>query len=197
MTPGCVYFAEQVGGKLVKIGWTSGCPKRRVRSLQTGSPIKIRLLGAIPADDPALEKELHKRFEALRVKGEWFRRSKEILALLPKEQRPARAASKKAQTRRKLNTYLTDTIRFGVSERHFTLEDMARSAGVPLVSVQRIAGTEDFSREDALLSRHARALFKGLVRLKARFPTRRETDLALRDLLIQANANDRRSEAAQ
>lgn len=45
-----------------------------------GSPVPLRLLGTIPGDRGA-EKDLHRRFAAQHVQGEWFRPCAEMLAL--------------------------------------------------------------------------------------------------------------------
>jgi len=57
-------------GEPVKIGW-SGDPESRLRSLQTGSAYRLRLMTRYsgPRD---LEKFLHDRFSRLRTHGEWF-----------------------------------------------------------------------------------------------------------------------------
>ena len=57
------------GSPLVKIGYTSGDPKARVAQLQTGLPMQLTLLWSTFGD---YEDELHDRFAAYRVRGEWF-----------------------------------------------------------------------------------------------------------------------------
>lgn len=56
----------------VKIGFTTGAPSARLRSLQTGCPLKLRLLGAISAPSAA-EAEIHDVLRDERGIGEWFR----------------------------------------------------------------------------------------------------------------------------
>ena len=63
------YLVGAEGSPLVKIGYTSGSPAKRLASLQTGQPMALRLLWSIPVD---IEGELHARFAAHRVRGEWF-----------------------------------------------------------------------------------------------------------------------------
>lgn len=179
---GVIYIAEQVGGRLVKIGWTKGCPKRRVQSLQTGSPKKLRLLGTIPAESVEDEKRLHIQFADLRVKGEWFRRSRRIMALVPREQKPSAAQVKKAKVEEVLNTYLRDSIRFGLATSAFTLDDLVRTSGVSLEVIVKISGSgfpDDF---DDLMKAHSRALFKGIDRIEGGFPMRRKEDLLASEL---------------
>jgi hypothetical protein len=71
-----VYFLQ--AGSFIKIGITTGDPRRRIDQLQTGCPYEIRVLGCIPGGR-ALEQKLHKKFSAFRAHGEWFRMNPEIL----------------------------------------------------------------------------------------------------------------------
>jgi len=68
---GYIYFllAEDTG--LVKIGFTVD-PGRRIRALQTSSPVKLTLLGKVPGDRWR-EERFHLVFRDLREHGEWFR----------------------------------------------------------------------------------------------------------------------------
>lgn len=63
-----VYFLYN--GESVKIGHSKN-PKKRVKQLQTGSSSRILLLGSIEGGKE-LEKELHKKFNYIRIKNEWF-----------------------------------------------------------------------------------------------------------------------------
>lgn len=66
-----VYVVEAENG-LVKIGFASS-PKERLRALQTGSPLKLRLRRFLKIPDaPVAERGLHERFRKHRVHGEWF-----------------------------------------------------------------------------------------------------------------------------
>lgn len=56
----------------VKIGWTAGATRKRLRELQSCSPSPLRALATIPGP-MCLERDLHRRFDALRLHGEWFR----------------------------------------------------------------------------------------------------------------------------
>src|SRR5262245_55030947 len=78
-----LYFiqAEQVGH--IKIGLTDNDDALvRLATLQTGSPVPLRLLGTIPGTMQD-EKDLHRRFAASKVCGEWFLPTPELLALIP------------------------------------------------------------------------------------------------------------------
>jgi Meiotically Up-regulated Gene 113 (MUG113) protein len=62
--PGYVYALSYEGSNLIKIGMTCKQLWQRVRDLQTGSPLKIRVLAAIKTPMPKfLESLLHSRFE--------------------------------------------------------------------------------------------------------------------------------------
>jgi hypothetical protein len=68
---GYVYFIEREPGDYVKIGWAKHNPFARLCELQTGSPdlLFVRAYIAGSRDD---ERRMHKTFESLRSRGEWF-----------------------------------------------------------------------------------------------------------------------------
>lgn len=76
----CVYFIQGEPGTLIKIG-VSYSAESRMRDLQSGSPVALRILATMPgfAKD---EGELHRRFAEHRAHGEWFRPAPELLALI-------------------------------------------------------------------------------------------------------------------
>ena len=55
----------------IKIGYTAGNAERRMAQLQTGQPLKLKLLGTIPGEREG-EIGLHREFEEFRINGEWF-----------------------------------------------------------------------------------------------------------------------------
>jgi hypothetical protein len=65
-----IYFIEAVGQDRIKIGKADD-PKARLRQLQTGSSVELRLLGAT-ADQASREAEIHAAFAFERIHGEWF-----------------------------------------------------------------------------------------------------------------------------
>ncbi|MGP3938413.1 GIY-YIG nuclease family protein [Streptomyces sp. 6N106] len=100
------YLVGMEGSPLVKIGFTSGDPKKRLASLQTGQPMKLSLLWSSAGNH---ESTLHRRFARHRVRGEWFdltplgdpvRVVEDAIQLLnegltvPKQATPARAKGK-------------------------------------------------------------------------------------------------------
>lgn len=69
-----VYFIGEIenGCFSIKIGVAKDIEARK-RNLQTGNSLELRLLGWInSADAFQLERHLHQKFEANRVRGEWF-----------------------------------------------------------------------------------------------------------------------------
>ncbi|MEU2415144.1 GIY-YIG nuclease family protein [Streptomyces sp. NPDC013099] len=65
-----MYLIGSLGSPLVKIGCTDN-PERRLRHLQTGSPLPLQLL-ALFEGGYLVEAELHRRFADKRRHGEWF-----------------------------------------------------------------------------------------------------------------------------
>lgn len=79
---GYVYFIESAKTHRVKIG-VARDPLARLASLQSANPETLRLVGVIPTDQPrAVEKRLHWFFEAEFLRGEWFRRSSTLMAVM-------------------------------------------------------------------------------------------------------------------
>lgn len=74
-----VYFMK--AGELVKIGMTRGNVLTRAAQLQTGCPHKIEVLCTINGDQER-ESRLHRQFAHLRVHGEWFFASIDMMACI-------------------------------------------------------------------------------------------------------------------
>ena len=66
-----IYFIEMEKSGFIKIGYTAGNAERRMAQLQTGQPLKLKLLGTIPGEREG-EIGLHREFEEFRINGEWF-----------------------------------------------------------------------------------------------------------------------------
>ncbi len=82
-----VYFIQASKTKHIKIGTTRGSAKERMASLQTGSPVKLKLLAEIDGD-ARTEAALHRLFAADRVRGEWFNPSDDLLNYLERLDAP-------------------------------------------------------------------------------------------------------------
>jgi hypothetical protein len=78
-------------GQYVKVGMTYGSVEKRMEALQVGSPIHMKVLFETSVDERQIgattgeiESAIHKKLEAVRVRGEWFQidRSQVISAIL-------------------------------------------------------------------------------------------------------------------
>jgi DNA-binding transcriptional ArsR family regulator len=87
---GSVYFIRELVSGHVKIGWTSGRPQSRLRTLQVAHPHDLVLLGYIPGDK-ATERALHEKYAHLRLRGEWFRYDDDLRALVESQPVPGLA----------------------------------------------------------------------------------------------------------
>lgn len=75
-----VYFIQSERGGPIKIGRAIN-PEQRLKQCQTGSPERLVLLAVISGGRD-LERSLHARFAASRLRGEWFKPTPELIALI-------------------------------------------------------------------------------------------------------------------
>jgi len=73
-----VYFIER--GDYIKIGFASSL-RHRVSALNIGTPHPLVVLATV-SGDMSTEKRLHQRFGIAHHKGEWFRKTPELLAFI-------------------------------------------------------------------------------------------------------------------
>jgi len=85
-----VYFAQREEGGLIKIGWSQSVSARMWS-------LGAKLLGAIPGDR-SVEAITHKKFEHLRVQGEWFTPSGELLEYIRTQAQRHVADTERIQT---------------------------------------------------------------------------------------------------
>lgn len=72
MTASYIYFIRaDIKNGPIKIGFTTGDPRRRKSELQIGCPWPIKILGAIKGS-AAQEKQIHLVLARWRTQGEWF-----------------------------------------------------------------------------------------------------------------------------
>lgn len=78
MKESIIYFILDECSNSVKIGYTTlkGL-KKRIETLQIGTPNELRLLGATWGDKK-IEKQLHEKFHYSHIRGEWFHYTKEL-----------------------------------------------------------------------------------------------------------------------
>lgn len=73
-----IYFLDSPSHNLIKIGVASNLDQR-LAQLRGGSPVDLTLLGTIDCfNHGALELELHRQFDQLRMRGEWFHGHKDL-----------------------------------------------------------------------------------------------------------------------
>jgi hypothetical protein len=65
----------------IKIGFTQRLSGLRLRAIQTSCPYALEFLARMRGVQRQ-ERELHERFDHLRLRGEWFSRSPELLAYI-------------------------------------------------------------------------------------------------------------------
>jgi hypothetical protein len=68
---GTIYFLR--GGEFVKIGFSAGSVKKRVRAFQVGNPYTLHVVRQLQRVPRSAECLLHKMFARKHVRGEWFR----------------------------------------------------------------------------------------------------------------------------
>lgn len=80
--PGFVYFIQGQCGGPIKIGYAKNVCTR-LKELQTGQPDSLVILATFPGyfND---EQKMHKKFEHIRLRGEWFKPEKELLYFIEK-----------------------------------------------------------------------------------------------------------------
>lgn len=79
-----IYFIQEGEDGPVKIGYSKENCERRLSSLQTGNPRQLTLAAVRTGAHgmPAKERELHDRFAAHRIRGEWFEPCDEIMEII-------------------------------------------------------------------------------------------------------------------
>lgn len=68
---GWIYFVLSSETKEIKIGYTERNVDKRIAEMQTGHPHKLELLASL-SGNMEFEKSLHRKFGAMRIRGEWF-----------------------------------------------------------------------------------------------------------------------------
>ncbi|NTX08288.1 GIY-YIG nuclease family protein [Myxococcus sp. CA040A] len=75
--PSFVYFVQAGDGGPIKIGFSRN-PRVRMQELQTGNAVELKYCGEVVGDQ-GLERILHERFAAIRLHGEWFTATRELV----------------------------------------------------------------------------------------------------------------------
>lgn len=79
---GFIYFVKM--GEAIKIGFAKDVA-RRVKHMQGGCPEPLEIIASMQGS-PATEKQLHRKFEDLCIRGEWFRPGDLLLNFIAKVQ---------------------------------------------------------------------------------------------------------------
>ena len=76
-----IYFIRNGEDGPIKVGYTEDNAEYRLKSLQTGNPDELTLLGEIygSKDD---ERKIHKKFEKHKLRGEWFNPENDLLSFI-------------------------------------------------------------------------------------------------------------------
>src|ERR1700722_18471788 len=101
-----VYLIQAGDDGPVKIGHARD-PLKRLHSIQIGSVEPLRLLGTLPGS-VAREAELHSRFAADHIRGEWFRFNPVMLDGIDQPIAPRSVAVERRRSRSALDRYLED-----------------------------------------------------------------------------------------
>ena len=75
-----VYILD--AGDFVKIGQTARSADDRIPELQTGNPQPITLYGSFVVSNDEDDRDFHRRFAMYHYRGEWFRKSPELMAAI-------------------------------------------------------------------------------------------------------------------
>jgi len=93
-----IYFVQAEEGGPIKIGLAAD-PIKRLKSLQSSSPQRLMLLGVLTGTK-TVERNLHQRFSAFRLHGEWFTPASDLLKFISGTARPATQRGLARQLRR-------------------------------------------------------------------------------------------------
>ena len=132
---GHIYFLRSMPDGPVKIGWSLN-PDRRIKDFQTAHPFPLQIIRTIAAP-MAGEKALHRHFKPLRLSGEWFTFSADMLSVSLEDIQPVRVKGARRFTRRgEPSSNGNLMIRLEV-EDYVALKQLAKKNGVTVSSIVR------------------------------------------------------------
>ena len=77
-----VYFVSaKATNHPIKIGLTTDT-SGRFQTLKNAMPYELEILGYLPIEDRSAERDLHKKFSHIRLRGEWFERTDDLMAFI-------------------------------------------------------------------------------------------------------------------
>lgn len=109
----------------VKIGHADD-PQERLGALQCGSPERLYIMRIVEGGQKA-ERWFHRRFASLRLHGEWFKFSPEMLSLAAPDEVPAVRSASIPHPPRSIGEYLREADALGI------LPERMRAAYAPLL----------------------------------------------------------------
>lgn len=77
-----VYIIGVKGRDVVKVGWAKN-PRQRLKDLQAGCPDELfikKVFACPPGTAQQYEKNLHRKLDDYRIRGEWFREEAPLIA---------------------------------------------------------------------------------------------------------------------
>ena len=116
--PPFVYFIQQGNSGPVKIGFTRDDLYARVKRLQTGNPLPLKILAIIDGASIRTEVSLHSRFSSCRLNGEWYAPSEELLIFINE----IRGRPHKVELERIFKEYLTAVSKLSNVEKEIALD---------------------------------------------------------------------------
>jgi hypothetical protein len=122
-----VYFIRDTRDR-IKIGYAANS-KGRLRDLQCGAADRLRLVRVIANVGQPTERWLHKKFAHLRLSGEWFQFSPEMLHIVTPDEIPLPRSAKPIEHYRDVGEYIREAEQFGL------LSDESRRWWGPLLRV--------------------------------------------------------------
>lgn len=135
--PAFVYFiSDQLGGP-VKIGTTKHL-RERTLWLQGGYPHPLHVLGVL-SGDYQLEAEMHRRFAASRLQGEWFQRTPELMEFIRHDAMNYDAGVSVVQAARRQRDEEQEE-----SQQRAVIEHLKRVTGLPFQAL--VGGEEAMTR---------------------------------------------------
>lgn len=77
-----IYFIREVGGELVKIGYSDN-PTKRLIKMQCDNPRNLEIVRSYKQGTRVHEKKLHYHYGKQFVRGEWFKFSEDMMSIDP------------------------------------------------------------------------------------------------------------------
>lgn len=116
--PPFVYFIQQGNSGPIKIGYTRDDLYSRLKRLQTGNPLPLKVLAIIDGATTRTEISLHSRFSSCRLNGEWFAPTDELLKFIHE----IRSRSHKLELERIYKEYLAAVSKLADDEKEIAIE---------------------------------------------------------------------------